>query len=104
MPAVLILTAVPDLRTARSIARTLVRKKLAACVSYAKGYESVYRWKGKTGRAAEALLFIKTARSKFGQVERALKSAHPYELPEIIAIPVVRGSKDYLSWLNDSLR
>jgi periplasmic divalent cation tolerance protein len=104
MPAVLVLTAVPDLRTARSIARTLVRKKLAACVSLAKGFESVYRWKGRIEQAAETLLFIKTVPGRFRQLERALKAAHPYELPEIIAVPVIKGSKEYLAWLSASLR
>ena len=104
MPGIVVLTTTPDLRTAKSIARTLVRKKLAACVSFGKGFESVYRWKGKIEKATETLLFIKTARSKFGPVGRAIKAAHPYELPEIIALPVIKGSSEYMTWLNESLR
>jgi len=104
MPGIVVLTTTPDLRTAKSIARTLVRKKLAACVSFGKGFESVYRWRGKIEKSVETLLFIKTAQHKFGQVGRAIKAAHPYELPEIIALPVVKASPEYLTWLNESLR
>ncbi len=96
-------TTVPDLKSARLIAGLLVKRRLAACVSFQKGLESVYRWKGKAENAKEILLMIKTEESRFKPVERVIKSKHPYELPEIIGLRVARGSKEYLSWLNHSL-
>ncbi|MGH7198571.1 MAG: divalent-cation tolerance protein CutA [Candidatus Omnitrophota bacterium] len=104
MPGIVVLTALPDLRTAQSIARMLVAKKLAACVSLGKGFRAVYRWKGRIESAVETQLFIKTTRKKFEPVKRAIRAAHPYELPEIIALPIVQGSSEYLEWLNGSLR
>ena len=104
MPGIVVLTAVPDLRTARSIAHLLVKKKLAACVTFGRGSRSVYRWKGKIESASETQLFIKTTRRKFEKLKQAVRGAHPYELPEIIALPIIEGSSEYLSWLNRSLR
>ena len=103
MPALIVLTAVPDLKSARLIASLLVKRKLAACVSLQKGLRSVYRWKGKVENVQEFLLMIKTKKSRFKSIERMIKSKHPYELPEIIGLRVDGGSKEYLSWLNHSL-
>jgi periplasmic divalent cation tolerance protein len=100
MTAALVLTMAPDVRTARLLARNLVRKKLAACVSFGSGFTSVYRWKGRLESARETLLVIKIPRANFSKVKKALGAAHPYELPEIICLPISGGSKEYLSWLN----
>lgn len=86
---------------AQRIARYLVDQKLAACVQITGPIESTYRWKGKVETAAEWLCLIKTHESLFKKVEAAIKKLHPYETPEIIAVPIVRGSKEYLKWIDD---
>ena len=101
MSAIVVLTTVPDSRTGQKIAQALVRKKLAACVSMSGGLRSVYHWKGKVQSARETLLIIKTSRSLFSKLEKALKAVHPYESPEIIALPVVLGSAKYLKWVEN---
>lgn len=89
---------------AQKIARYLVDQKLAACVQITGPIESTYRWKGKVETAAEWLCLIKTRDSFFKKVEAAIKKLHSYETPEIIAIPIVKGSREYLQWLDDTLK
>ena len=86
---------------AQKIAHYLVEQKLAACAQITGPIESTYRWKGKVETAGEWLCLIKTRESLFGKVEAAIKKLHPYETPEIIAVPIVKGSKEYLAWLNN---
>lgn len=89
----------------RRIGRALVERKLAACVNIVHApVESIYRWKGKVDTANEFLLIVKTVRSRFAQLEEAVKRLHSYKIPEIIALPIEKGSRDYLSWLSDSVR
>jgi len=91
-------------REARRIARALVERRLAACANIlAVPVTSVYRWKGKVQSASEYLMLIKTSRRKFAAVERAVRALHRYEVPEIIALPIAAGSRDYLKWISDSL-
>ena len=104
MPAILILSTAPDLKTARSLAKSLVEKKLAACVSFKEGFVSFYRWKGKLERAREVTLFIKSSKEKFSKIKKHIHRVHPYEVPELIAVPITQGSPEYLSWLNKSLK
>lgn len=104
MPGIVILSTAPDIKTAQSIAKSLVKKKLAACVSVREGWLSFYQWKGKVENAKETLLLIKTTKKNFCKVEKAIKAAHPYEVPEIISVPITRGSAEYLSWLNGSVQ
>lgn len=85
---------------AQKIAKYLVEKKLAACVQINGPIESIYRWKGKVENAQEWLCLIKTREDCFSKVEAAIKKIHPYETPEIIAVPIVKGSKEYLNWLD----
>jgi periplasmic divalent cation tolerance protein len=90
---------------AKRIAKNLVETRLAACVNILRApIASVYRWKGKVESATETLLIIKTARSKFPALERAIKRMHGYDVPEIIALPIAAGSRDYLHWIADSVR
>ena len=103
MQACVVLTTVGGLRTAERLADSLVSKKLAACVTVVPGGFSRYRWKGKIQRSREALLLIKTRRSLRPRILRFLKLNHPYDVPEALALPVSWGSKEYLSWLGDSL-
>jgi periplasmic divalent cation tolerance protein len=84
---------------ADKIAKALVEMKLAACAQVLGPITSTYRWKGRVEVAKEWLCLIKTAGGRYRQVEKAIRSLHPYETPEIVAVPIVRGSKDYLAWL-----
>jgi|SRR5664280_1096865 periplasmic divalent cation tolerance protein len=88
---------------AQTIAQHLVETKLAVCVQITGPITSIYRWKGKLENAQEWLCLIKTRDDLYNKVEAAIKSKHPYETPEIIAVPIVKGSKEYLSWLDDEL-
>jgi len=88
---------------AERIARSLVEARLAACVQIVGPIESVYRWKGRIETAREWLCLIKSRRDHYRAVEEAIRSLHPYEVPEIIAVPFSAGSPDYLGWLRDEL-
>lgn len=95
----LVLTTLPDADTAARIARQLVDARLAACVSVLAPCTSVYRWQGQTETATEVPLLIKTPRARYADLEAALRAAHPYELPEIVAVPVSEGLPAYLAWV-----
>ena len=88
---------------AERLARGLLEARVAVCVNIVAPVKSFYRWKGAIEQAAEWLLIIKTARGHFDAVSAALTSAHSYELPEILALPVVAGSPNYLAWLDVEL-
>jgi periplasmic divalent cation tolerance protein len=95
-----VLSAVPDIKKARQVAGLLVSKRLAACVQILPGLESHYRWRGKKETAKEVLLLIKTRLSNYRKLERTLFENHPYEVPEIICLPITRGSRSYLDWID----
>ncbi len=97
-------TTTENKEDAQRIVRYLVEQKLAACVQITGPIESTYRWKGKVETASEWLCLIKTRDDLFEKVQDAIKNLHPYETPEIIALPVIKGSKEYLKWLNDELK
>lgn len=97
--ALLVLSNCPDSETADRIARGLVEAQLAACVNRLPGVESIYRWQGKVERASEVMLLIKTTRERYPAVEASIRLWHPYEVPEIIALPVVAGFAPYLRWI-----
>jgi periplasmic divalent cation tolerance protein len=85
---------------ARRIAQALVEKRLAACVNvFSAPLESTYRWKGKVETAREFMLIVKTSQALCKAVEREIRKLHSYEVPEIIALPIAAGSRDYLAWL-----
>jgi periplasmic divalent cation tolerance protein len=86
---------------AEKIAHHLIEAKLAACVQITGPITSIYRWKGKVESAQEWLCLIKTRDDLYNKVEAAIKSLHPYETPEIIAVPIIKGSKEYLNWIDD---
>jgi len=98
----IVMTNVPDRETAQAIARALVEARAAACVNVMSACISVYRWRGKIETADEVPLFIKTTERRYPEVERLIRSLHPYELPEIIAVPAGRGLPDYLSWVAET--
>ncbi|MEM2135476.1 MAG: divalent-cation tolerance protein CutA [Candidatus Freyarchaeota archaeon] len=89
---------------AKKIAQKLVEKRLAGCVQIVGPIESTYWWKGKVETSEEWLCFIKSEKSLFAELEKEIKEVHPYETPEIIAFPIVDGSKKYLEWLKSELK
>jgi periplasmic divalent cation tolerance protein len=99
--ALLVVTNLPDRDAALKLAQALIEKRLAACVNVLAGCTSVYRWEGKLEQAQEVPVLIKTRAGRYAEVEAAIRSLHPYELPEIIAVPVVRGLADYLGWVTE---
>ena len=104
MTVSVILTTAPDTRCARRIARALVQRRLAACVSVRGGFISVYRWKGKVESARESLLLIKTSDKNFKAVEQAIQEMHSYEIPEILGLSARKCSTRYRRWLTGSVR
>ena len=100
-PSLLVLTNLPDATSAHALAGALVEARLAACVNILAPCRSVYRWQGKTENAAEVPVLIKTTAARYAALEAAIRARHPYELPEIIAVPVVRGLPGYLAWIEN---
>jgi periplasmic divalent cation tolerance protein len=100
----LVLSTVQGAEDAERIARALVERGLAACVNIVPGVTSVYRWKGELQADAERLLLIKTGTQRFEALCQALVALHPYELPEVIALPLQAGHAPYLAWLDESVR
>ena len=98
---VIVLTNLPDRAAAVQLAQELVARRLAACVNVLAECTSVYRWKGGIENAAEVPVLIKTRAERYAEVEAAIRSLHPYELPEIIAVPVRHGFDEYLQWVAD---
>jgi len=100
--ALIVLTNCPNADIADRIARTLVESGLAACVNRLAPVDSIYRWQGAVERATETPLLVKTTRARYTEVEQAIRALHPYEVPEIIAVPVAAGFAPYLRWVADA--
>ena len=99
----LVLTATGSKEEARKIARTLVERRLAACINIVPQVDSIYRWEGETEEAQEWLLLIKTTAAAFERVRDAIRELHSYDLPECICISIENGSPGYLQWIADSV-
>ncbi len=99
MSTLLVLTNVPDRAAAERLADLLVEQRLAACVNILAPCRSVYRWKGDVQHDEEHPMLMKTTADRYPALEQALRAAHPYELPEIIAVSVERGLPAYLDWV-----
>jgi periplasmic divalent cation tolerance protein len=99
MNVLLVMTTLPDAAAAERIAAELVAARLAACVNVLAPVRSVYRWKGAVETADEVPLMVKSTRERYAALESALRAAHPYELPEIVALPVAAGLAPYLEWV-----
>jgi periplasmic divalent cation tolerance protein len=99
--AILILTQMPDRASAQSLARSLVETRLAACVSIGAPVESLYHWQGQIETAQEIPIVVKTRPERYRDVETAIRAQHPYELPEILAVPLVDGLARYVDWIAD---
>ena len=97
---IIILVTASSEEEAKKIAQVLVEKRLAACVNLIKDIRSIFRWKGKLSDENEILLIIKTRKKLYKNVEEEVISLHSYEVPEIIALPIILGSKDYLYWVD----
>ena len=99
--AIIVLTQMPDRESALALARSLLEARLAACVSIGAPVESLYHWRGQIETALEVPVAVKTRAGHYAEVEVAIRSRHPYELPEIIAVPITDGLAPYLRWLAD---
>ena len=99
MHSLLVLTNLPDRAAAERLAAMLIEQRLAACVNILAPCRSVYRWKGAVQPDEEHPMLIKTTAERYPALEKALREGHPYELPEIIAVPIERGLPAYLDWV-----
>lgn len=99
MDAIIIYCTVPDKRVAKEIAKQIVKHHLAACVSAVDRVESIFSWDGEIEKEKEVMLMIKTLRPNFENIKDLITDLHPYNVPEIIAVPIVDCSKEYLQWL-----
>jgi len=103
MPYRLIITTSPTMEVAETLADTLVGERLAACVNILPAGRSVYEWQGKVERESEHVLLIKSRSDRLPELEKRLLEIHPYELPELIAVPIVEGLSSYLTWIDSQL-
>lgn len=97
--AILVLTNVPDRAVADALAKALLDDRLAACVTIGGPVDSIYHWRGRIETGRELPVAIKTHPALYSHVEGAIRKIHPYDTPEILAIPVVRGDARYLDWI-----
>jgi len=100
---VVILVTAGSEAEAEKIAKALVEERLAACVNLVSPLRSIYRWEGKIADGREWLLFIKTQADKFSAIASRVKALHSYQVPEVIALPIVAGAEAYLRWLGDEI-
>jgi len=103
MEVLLVLTNLPSREAAEKLAERVIAERVAACVNILAPCQSVYRWKDEVQHDEEHPVLIKTTRARFPALEAALRAAHPYELPEIIAVPVTAGLPQYLQWVADEV-
>ncbi len=99
-----VLCTCPDEKTATMLAEAVVREKLAACVNIFPHVTSVYMWQDKLESASEVKLFIKTEASKLDLLSQRIDQLHPYDVPEIVALNIQQGNKEYLNWITESLK
>lgn len=97
----LVMANLPDASSAHALARRLVEQKLVACINCLPGVRSVYRWQGVIEEADEVTLLMKTTQANYERLQQAIQASHPYQLPEIVAIPVAAGLPAYLQWVVD---
>jgi periplasmic divalent cation tolerance protein len=101
-PEIVVLVTAPSELEAEKIGQTLVGEKLAACANLVRGIQSIFFWQGKVCRESEVLIVIKTRSDLFEPLMARVKSLHSYTVPEIIALPIIKGSEDYLRWIRES--
>jgi periplasmic divalent cation tolerance protein len=101
MKNIVVLITAPSAEEAAKIAKVLVEERLAACANIVKDIRSVFRWEGKIEDDSEALMVLKTREALFEDLEKRVRELHSYSVPEVIALPIVKGSEAYLSWLQE---
>lgn len=101
---IVVLITAASRRECKKIAKHLVEARLAACVNITQGIESVYRWEGKVTTDKEFLMLIKTTRDLFDEIKHGVAKIHSYHTPEIICMPIIDGSRNYLQWVGDSVK
>ena len=99
MPVIVVLSTFPDIAAARAAGEALVTESLAACVNLVPGVESIYRWEGNLERSDEVIAVIKTTTERYPALESRLRGLHPYQVPEIVALPAAAVSESYLEWV-----
>ncbi|CAG4884334.1 Divalent-cation tolerance protein CutA [Georgfuchsia toluolica] len=104
METLLVFTHLPDAASAQALAANLIESRVAACVNILAPCRSVYRWQGKIEIAEEVPLLIKTTAERYAALERAIRTQHPYELPEIVAVPLSKGLPAYVDWVAEETR
>ena len=95
----LVMSTFPDAQPAQRVAQQIVEERLAACANVLPSIKSIYRWQGKVEESEESLVLIKTTVDRFAAMQTTLRRLHPYEVPEIVALPIDRGLPDYLRWV-----
>ncbi len=103
-PYQIVMTTFPDMDSAQQLAERLINQQLAACVNILPSMTSIYCWQGKLEHGQEHQLLIKTEQNRTQDVQNAIERLHPYELPEIIVVPIVDGHKPYLNWISESVK
>ncbi len=101
-PYIVVFVTAKDVTEAQKISEKLLNEKYAACVNVLEGVRSLFWWDGKVDRADEVLLIIKSQKKLFPKIIKAVKSVHSYSVPEIIALPIIDGQKDYLKWIKET--
>ena len=101
---IVVLCTCPDDGTARELASELVNARLAACVNIVPTVRSIYRWQGEVASDDEALLLIKSTASRYGELESVIAQRHPYDVPEIVQVPITAGVPSYLAWLQEMVK
>lgn len=91
-------------KEARYVANSLLKERLVACANIIDGVESFFWWKGKVDKSKESLIIIKTVMKNFGKIQKRIKKLHSYDVPEIIALEIGKGSSDYLNWISASVK
>ncbi len=102
MKSIVVFITAPGEEEAAGIAKALVEEKLAACVNIIRGIRSIYRWEGKVEDEPEALMVVKSREGLFEKLSGRVRELHPYSVPEVIAVPITRGLKEYVDWIGEA--
>jgi len=104
MDTLLVFTTLPDRNAANTLAAALIERRVAACVNVLSECTSAYRWNGKVETSIEIPMLVKTTAAAYPELERVMRELHPYELPEIVAVPICCGLPEYLDWVSAETR
>ena len=101
---IVVLITSPNLQEAHKISQKPIEEKLIACANIVERIQSIFWWEGKTDRAEEVLIILKSKKSLFKKIMKTVRAAHSYKVPEILALPIIDGNPDYLKWISESVR